>query len=90
MYLDKDGFALSREVADWFAGLPRPPRHSPVPMRAMAFPGYALLPEWWLAWSAEHPGAAPPVGREWLADPTDSRHRIRPEILETAQRCYRR
>lgn len=76
---------VPKAVADWFAGqLPKRP------MRSMAFPGWALLPEWWAEWAAEHPGTAPPIGSEWLTDPTDRRHRIRPDILATARSCAHR
>lgn len=39
--------------------------------------------EQWRAWVVDHPGAVPPAGWEWLADPADHRHR-RPAHLRTA------
>lgn len=79
------GSSIPRPVAAWLAGL------APRPFDVLAFPGYALLPfDWWPTWAAENPRAVPPAGYAWLADPTDSRHRIYPPVLRSARNCGRR
>lgn len=77
---------LPRALADWFEGVPRGPDQSSVPWLALIYPDYVLLPERWLIWKAAHPGAHPPVGYEWLDDPTSPRHS--PEwLLIDARKC---
>ena len=62
-------------VASWFAGEPRLPGQSSVPMLAIVVPGCALLPGWWRAWAEAHPSDKPPAGYEWLADPSNPRQK---------------
>ena len=78
--------SLPREWADWFSGAPRPPNRE-MPWMVMAFPGWALLPERWAAWKAEHPDAVAPTSHAWLDDPDDPRQRVRPQVLVGARRC---
>jgi len=77
---------IPRAAADWLQGLvPK------TPWAVRAFPGYVLLvSDWWPAWAAENPRAVPPAGYEWLTDPNDARHRIRPLVLVNARSCGRR
>jgi len=75
---------LPATLREWFAG-----DRTKTPWAAMAFPGYALLPERWLAWKDEHPDAAPPAGYEWLNDPASPWH---PPawLVRQAKSCMRR
>lgn len=47
-------------VAAWFAGT------GSVPWAALLHPELASVPDWWLAWKADHPRAAPPAGAPWI------------------------
>lgn len=63
--------------------MPRPP------WSALLWPDFALLPERWRAWKAEHPKATPPAGYTWLDDPASPQH---PPawLLEQAHACANR
>lgn len=65
---------VPRELADWFAGVPRDPDATRTPWDALVYPDYVVLGERWQAWKAENPNAAPPAGWEWLDDPASPRH----------------
>ena len=76
---------IPRALAEWFAGNREPgPGRSSVPWCALIVPDYALLPERWLAWSAENPGVPPPAGYEWLNDP-DAPEQPSPTVVARAQ-----
>lgn len=77
-------------VASWFAGEPRPPRSSSVPIIAIVVPGCALLPAWWRAWVEAHPSDKPPAGFEWLADPAHARQRHYARHEAAAERMMNR
>lgn len=47
-------------VTAWFAG------EGPLPWEALLPQQSEHMPAWWLAWSAQHPGAKPPAGAPWL------------------------
>ena len=72
---------LPPTLVEWFSG-----ERVKVPWVALAFPGGLLLPERWRAWAAANPGARPPPGWQWLADPTHPRHRAYPPALASARR----
>jgi hypothetical protein len=61
------------ELADWFAGKPRPEGATDIPWSALLYPDHLLLYERWAAWSKEHPGARPPKGFEEIAKPPPAR-----------------
>lgn len=66
---------LPTPVVQWFEGLRVPTKTlAAVPLAVRAFPGCYLLSGWWQTWLAEHPGARPPAGYEWLNDPASPRH----------------
>ena len=64
-----DGSDIPQEIADWFAGKPRPDGKPEVPWAAILWPEYMLLRERWAAWVKDHPGAKPPQGFEEIAEP---------------------
>ena len=57
------------ELAAWFAGEPPPPNYTDIPWCTILWPDELLLRERWNAWAASHPGAKPPAGYEWIAEP---------------------
>lgn len=77
---------VPRAVAEWFAGVPRAPRLAAVPWAVQTFPGRALLPDWWAAWSKENPGVTPPASAAWLADPEHPRQRVPAWLLAMARK----
>lgn len=83
---------LPRVITDWFEGKPRRPEQSSAPWLAMAYPGYMFLREYWQVWAAAHPGARPPAGFEWIAEPAPERMHGVPwaQALRAAQRCAAR
>ncbi len=74
------GANIPRYIAEWFAGERR------VSMTAMAFPWYPLVPEYWVAWKAEHPGARPPAEFEWLDTPA-ALTRYPARLVAEARQC---
>lgn len=68
---------VPRELAAWFGG-------APALRRPLLFklPHTCQVAKLWGAWSADNPGARPPVGWAWLADPTDPRHAV-PRALQS-------
>ncbi len=80
---------LPRALVEWFAGEPRAPDQSSVPWGALVYPDYVFLSERWLIWKAVHPAAHPPIGWEWLDDPSSPRHPA-DWLLDHAQKCARK
>lgn len=74
--------SVPRELAAWFGG-------EPVARRPLLFklPHDWQVAECWRAWSADNPGAPPPAGWRWLADPDDPRHRRPPFVHQAVARC---
>lgn len=57
------------------------------PWDALIPPHHALLREHWKAWAAEHRGAVPPTGWEWIASPAPATMHGQPyeEAIEKAR-----
>ena len=82
----KPRHALPAQLVAWFSG-----ERTTVPMVfALAFPHGPLLPERWRAWVAEHPGATPPAGYEWLSDPEHPRQKFYGPELASARGLARK
>lgn len=73
--------SIPRRIAAWFSGDRTNCGTSGAPMFALCFPYRELLGDYWATWAREHPGAAPPPGWEWIADPASPRH-PGPRVLE--------
>ncbi|MBG6082709.1 hypothetical protein [Rubrivivax gelatinosus] len=65
----KGSGSIPAAIAEWFSG-------AAVERRPLLFtlPHSWQIAELWAQWAPEHPGARPPAGYEWLADPNDRRH----------------
>src|SRR5437763_1430699 len=81
---------IPRVIAEWFGGDRPPTAHPRHPWIAVIPPHSALLPEYWLDWCAENPGAAPPAGFEWLGDPDSPRQHVPAWMAATARQMLRR
>jgi hypothetical protein len=79
---------IPREFAAWFAGewVVKPGSALPHPFAAGIPPHCAMLPAYWDAWAIAHPGAKPPAGFEWLADPASPRRRVPGWQIDEARR----
>lgn len=66
-----DANRIPADLAEWFAGEPRPPGKSSVPWSALIYPEHLLLADRWAIWKEAHPGSKPPAGFEWLDNPPE-------------------
>lgn len=62
------------------------------PWSALLYPDHVLIYERWQSWVADHPGAHPPAGYEWIAGPPPELEHGVPfaEALAQARRLARR
>ncbi len=75
------------QLVEWFAGQRLvATNRATTPWAALAYPDNLFVGERWRAWKAENPGKAPPVGWEWLDDPTSPRHQHPLWMLEMARK----
>jgi len=83
---------LPPDLASWFAGEPRPEGGHAIPWAALIYPDHLLLYERWQAWAGDHPGARPPAGFEWIAEPPPERINGMPydEAVAVARRMMMR
>lgn len=71
--------SVPRDMAAWFGG-----QHFDRRPLFFRLPHPWQIAELWRAWSADNPGARPPAGWEWLADPNDRQHQ-RPAFMLAAK-----